>query len=156
MLTINTEHDPYVDFSSYKTFNWMPEKSAPRNPLLVKRLKFVVENELEAKGIQPADEPEILISYYGHREDLTSQYQVESTNFWGNYGNLYGGSAYRTFDTVTIKYTEGSLVLDLVDAKTRQLIWQARIEGIVDDADPGRQLEKALKKAFKGFPPSAR
>ena len=45
------------------------------------------------------------------------------------------------------------MVIDFVDSESKQLIWQATVQGVVDEQDPVGQLDKAVMKALKQFPP---
>ena len=54
-------------------------------------------------------------------------------------------------------YKEGTLVVDLYDAKTKQLIWRGSAEDTVsnDAAKNEKNLDKSVVKMFKKFPPRA-
>jgi hypothetical protein len=52
---------------------------------------------------------------------------------------------------------EGTLVVDIYDAKTQQLIWRGSAEDALSDkeAKNEKSLDKGVAKMFKGFPPRA-
>jgi hypothetical protein len=52
-------------------------------------------------------------------------------------------------------YKEGTLVLDLYDAKTKQLIWRGSAEDTLSDKAEKNEknLDKAMQKLLKNFPP---
>ncbi len=180
-LAVSTNHDPYAQFSDYKTFDWMDESELgkddapnPQRELLVRQLQFVMERELKAKGVhKQTKKPDILIGYYGHKEDRSSSIETERANFWGardrydyydrtgqDLGNLYvptapvnRGGYTRTYETQTVEYSQGTLVIDFFDAQSKQIIWSATLEGILDKQDLSKQLEKGLVDAIKNFPP---
>jgi hypothetical protein len=54
-------------------------------------------------------------------------------------------------------YKEGTLLVDLYDAKTKQLIWRGSAEDTVsNNADKNeKNLNKGVAKMFKKFPPQA-
>jgi hypothetical protein len=54
-------------------------------------------------------------------------------------------------------YREGTLVVDLYDAKTKQLIWRGSAEDTVsnDAAKNEKNMDKSDVKMFKKFPPQA-
>jgi hypothetical protein len=53
-------------------------------------------------------------------------------------------------------YKAGTLVIDMYDAKTRQLLWRGSAEGTLSDkpAKNENKLDKAVAKMFKDFPPT--
>jgi hypothetical protein len=55
-------------------------------------------------------------------------------------------------------YKEGTLVVDMYDAKTKQLLWRGSAEGTLSNkADKNEtKLEKAVAKMFKDFPLGSR
>lgn len=74
---------------------------------------------------------------------------------WGRFG--WGMPYYPGFYGSNYSYsstsTDGTLVLDLVDAKSGRIIWQKAISG--DVTNPNRldkQIDKGVKKLMKDFP----
>jgi hypothetical protein len=60
--------------------------------------------------------------------------------------------------TVTTQtYKEGTLVIDMYDAKTKRLIWRGAVEGTLSDRAGKNEenLNKAVAKMFKDFPPGS-
>jgi hypothetical protein len=54
-----------------------------------------------------------------------------------------------------MQYTEGTLNIDLVDAKRRQLVWEGVVAGVVTPdklADPRPAVDAAVKAAMAKFP----
>jgi len=75
---------------------------------------------------------------------------------WGYYGGWGGGMG--TAQTRVNTYVEGTMVIDLFDAKTKKLVWR----GIGTDSvssDPKKnadKIQKAAEKMFKKkFPPGS-
>ncbi|MEH6471873.1 MAG: DUF4136 domain-containing protein [Halopseudomonas sp.] len=165
-LSVSTQSDPYTDFNQYQSFDWLPEKepkAAGNGNLLEKQLRFAIERELQSKGIvQRSGNADFLISYYSSNQQKSSSQVVENASYWGDRGryshydnrHLGGGGYSRSLETLTVEYKEGTLVLDFVDADSKQLIWQATVQGIIDEQDPAGQLDEAVIKALQQFPPS--
>jgi hypothetical protein len=66
---------------------------------------------------------------------------------YGGYGYYGGGYPYSSTNT------DGTLILDLVDAKTGAIIWQRAISGDVSNPNKlDRQINKGVKKLMKNFP----
>ena len=90
----------------------------------------------------------------------TTQTQRQLQTFYSGFG---GGWRWRGFGgmgestTTEQDYKEGTLVVDLYDAKTKQLIWRGSAESMLSDkADKNeKNLDKGVAKMFKKFPPSS-
>jgi len=76
---------------------------------------------------------------------------------WGGrgYGGMWDGSVQGQSSTIPI----GTLVVDLYDPASKQLIWRGDATKTIDiKKDPNknyRNLQKALTKLFKNYPPQA-
>jgi hypothetical protein len=153
-----SDHDPNADFSSYKTYGWLQRENSIDDQLpdfLRIRLQRVTEDVLAEKGLEPAPAPpqtDLLLTYYFSAEQ---QFQIDYTpyspyNAWGyGYWGGYGGGI-----TSVRQYAEGTLVLDIVDARTHQLVWMGSITKDIQSVNPpGDRIEKAIRKLLKDFPP---
>jgi hypothetical protein len=71
------------------------------------------------------------------------------------HGRYYGWGAPSSVDVY--QYKEGTLIVDVVDAKTKQLVWRGFATGTVDpDAKPEqreRKLNDAIAQMMAQFPP---
>lgn len=153
-----SDHDPNADFSSFKTYGWLDREDSIEAQLpdhLRMRLRRVTEEVLAEKGLEPAPAPpqtDLLLTYhFGASEEFQvnympySPYRTWGYGYWGGYGAGY--SEIR-------KYTEGTLVLDIVDARTHQLVWFGSISKEVRSTNPpGKRIQKAVTKLLKDFPP---
>jgi len=153
-----SDHDENVDFSAYSTFAWLSREGSADAELpehLRIRLQRVTEEVLTAKGFEPSPAPpqtDLLLTYYlGLEKDLRIDWVVYgATSPWG-YGS-WGGYGYGYAQAR--EYAEGTLVLDIVDARSRQLVWTGRMEKTIRSADPpGDQVERTVKKLLADFPP---
>jgi len=79
---------------------------------------------------------------------------------WGGWGGGWGGleSGSVTGQTSTIPI--GTLVVDLYDPARKQLVWRGDASKTIDikkDADKNyRNLQKAMAKLFRNYPPQAK
>ena len=77
----------------------------------------------------------------------------------GGYGYRYGGmGGMGTASTTVSEYTVGTLVVDMFDAKTKNLVFRGTAEDEISDKPEknAKKLDKASEKLFKNFPPTAR
>ncbi len=150
------DYDPAANFSRYKTYRFAAaaapkDASAPvTDPIIDRRVKQALEKALAAKGRRQAQggQADFWVSFVL----VIERYVVPE--YYGYYGPyMYGwASVYpRTFE-------EGVLVVDILDAGTRKLVWR----GSVSDALGSRRspearqaaLDKAAAKLLKRFPPA--
>jgi hypothetical protein len=155
---VNFDYDHAVDFASYSTYAWMERDNSVEGQLpehLLIRLRRVTEDVLADKGFEPAPAPpqtDLLLTYYfsGKEELQINQVAYSPYSPWG-YGYWPG---FNYGYTEVRSYTKGTLVLDIVDARTHKLVWMGVLEKEIQSADPpGQRIEKSITKLLKNFPP---
>jgi hypothetical protein len=72
---------------------------------------------------------------------------------WGGFGGMQDGS----INISEQDYQVGTLIIDMYDAKTKQLLWRGSAEGTLSDkaSKNENKLDKAAAKMFKDFPPGS-
>jgi Domain of unknown function (DUF4136) len=152
---VKTDFDHQANFSQYKTYSWQEIK--PANSLWDARIKSAVDAQLAAKGWTQVDSGgDVAIVAI-----KTSQTERTLQTFYDGMG---GGWRWRGFGgfgestTTEQDYKEGTLVVDLYDAKTKQLIWRGSAEDTVSNKPEKNEknLNKGVAKMFKKFPPQAK
>jgi len=149
---VQTDFDHRANFSRYKTYSWQEVKAS--NSLWDDRIKDAVNAQLAAKGWTQVDNGAdvAIVAIKTTRTEKTLQ------TF---YDGLGGGWRWRGFGgfgestTTEQDYKEGTLVVDMYDASTKQLIWRASAEDMLSDKAEKNEknLEKGVAKMFKSFPP---
>ena len=146
---IEKDYDHSKNFSDYKTFTWLrPPHLA--DPLMDSRLQDAINKELTSKGwTQVSQGADIGIVANG-----ATQQQHSLTTFYDGFGGWRWrglGTATTTVDT----YTVGTLVVDLFDTKTKELVWRGTASDTLSDKPEKNtdKLNKAVEKLFKDFPP---
>src|SRR5579864_3737726 len=115
---VKTDYDRSADFSRYKTYSW--EKVQTQDPLWVDRIKEAVNSSLAAKGFTAVDSGGdvaiIAMETTQNRQTLNTFYDGFGGGWrWRGFGGF--GDATTTTDT----YKVGTLVVDLFDAKDKNL-----------------------------------
>ena len=149
--TVNTDSDPSANFAGYRTYTWTAGTPSP-NPLGEQRIHAAVDQQLAAKGFSKVTEdPGVYIATHVVTHE---QQQLNVTGFDG--GPFFGGGLNATARVET--YTQGTLAVDMYDAKTKQLVWRGvGTDTASDKADKNTEkVDKALDKMFKQYPPEAK
>jgi hypothetical protein len=96
------------------------------NPELINdRVHRAVQRELTKKGlreVQPSENPDLVVRYWANSQ---VQVNVAATGNWrpnGPYLGTYWGFLYDTMSASSTR--EGMLVLDLIEAKNKDLAWR--------------------------------
>jgi Domain of unknown function (DUF4136) len=159
---VRTDYAHGTDFSKYKTYKWVKVSDNPDlNQLMDQRIKGAFEAELTKEGLtQVQDNPDLLIGYQAAVSHET-QLNTFSSDMGGpgyGYGARWGygwggGSSMSTTTSSTIR--NGTLVLDLMDPKAKQLIFRGvATDSLSDKPEKNiKKIEKSAKKIFEKYPP---
>lgn len=158
-IAVNTDFDPATDFGAYHTYRWVPEPQRAtgdvridRNPLLDRRVRAAVERHLTAKGFEKRESGEVdfLVAYHASLEG-----KMDVTTMDRYYGYRRRGVLVQ--ETMVREYDQGTLVLDIVDARTNELTWRGTAQAEVTGADTPEErtakIDKAVEKTLAAFPP---
>lgn len=149
---VSTNSMPGTDFSKYHTYRWVPiEGAATPNQILDAQIKGSIDSQLAAKGLTKTD---------GEKADLFIGYQVsiDQARQWNAYstGGLRWGGGMGSVTSSTISI--GTLVLDMYDPTTKQLVWTGRATKTLDPNNSQekkqKNLDKAMAKLLKNFLPA--
>jgi hypothetical protein len=146
-----------TDFTAYKTYQWVDiPADAVGDQLIEQSIRLAVGEQLAQKGLAEVKQNGDL--FVGYRVGVNLEKGVNLsggggpgfTGPWDSWGSLHG-------ETSTIPV--GMLMVDVYDATEKRLIWRGDVSKIIDlKRDPEknyRELQKALAKLFKNYPPGA-
>jgi Domain of unknown function (DUF4136) len=161
-VTVTTDYDRSASFGRYKSYSLAPPAQGQTlSPTSEAALRDALHRELASRGINEAP---------GGKADLTVARHVflekkVSVQQYTNWGYGYGGhwpygygyygmwtGAPRTYTDVR-QYTEGTMILDFVDTRTKKLVFRGTGQGVV--AGPESNAEKireAVAKIVANFP----
>jgi hypothetical protein len=149
---VKTNAMPGVDFSKFHTYKWVPIEGASHpNQIADEEIKQSIDSQLASKGLTKTD---------SDQADLFVGYQVavdqeKQWNAYGMGGGVWGGGGMATATQSTINI--GSLVLDMYDPSTKQLVWTGTATKAINPSSKQSKneehLNKAMAKLLKNFPP---
>lgn len=152
--TIRSNVDPAANFSGYRTFNFLENHSAgkPYDSMTTQYLKAAVTREMQARGLQAADAPDLLVVIHVQSKDKVSVSQVP-TGYYGYRAGAYGWGS--TVSTTVDNYTEGTLNVDVVERSTNKLVWEGIAVGRINNKardNPQPAIDTVVKQVFERYP----
>lgn len=159
-VSLNHDWDRDADFSSYQSYDWLSDPTAAigdarsaeeRNTLLDKRIRNAVDAELQKNGFfLNKENPDILVVYHVGIAD-----RVNVTDWGYRYGSHYWGYGGR--DITVHNYQEGTLIIDLIDARKDQLVYRTSATKTLETNPSPERVEKTIndvvRKMFQSYPP---
>ena len=155
---VHFDYDRSANFSAYKTYQWVNYQEAQvGDQLMDQEIKRAVDAQLAAKGLRRVESTGDLL--VGYQAAISQEKEFNSLGGWGGpglWGGPWGGGNTRV-TTSTIEV--GKLVIGLFDPATKQLVWRgaaSKTLNISKDPDKNyRNLEKAMAKLFRNYPPGS-
>jgi len=155
-MTVRADHDSQHDFSAYSTFAIFERQGKePRkpqmSPIVDRRIAATMASELEGKGFDSTSPrgADFLVTFYTAVRRRVVINRAGGWYGWGRWG-MRGGS------TWVNSYPEGTLVIDIIDRRDRQLVWRGVGEGAFTKMNPSDdKVAKKVAKIMSSFPPAS-
>jgi len=157
---IKTDFDKSASFSEFKTYAFKPGllMLAEGRDRVDDQMINAMRRELNAKGLTEVQEnPNLFVTYFGTLGAISTSGNLYAPGQLARYDwGIPQGWSGVTSDTVLT----GSLLIEVVNASSKQLLWRARIEGAVKNLNKpekqGPRINEFIQKAFKDFPPKGK
>ncbi|MGH2665667.1 DUF4136 domain-containing protein [Flavobacterium sp.] len=157
-VRVNSDYDKSVNFSQYKTYAFHKSgiDKAEISDLDKKRILKSIDAQLSAKGMTKSETPDLLVNIFTKERERIDVNQFNAG--WG-YGWGYGWNPYlwggRTYVSSS---TEGTLYIDLIDAKNKELIWEGMGTGYLtqDTHKKDERINEFVTKIIAEFPPQSK
>lgn len=156
---VTSDYDKNADFSKYKTYSiagWENDSDKILNEFDKKRITDALTSEFESRGMQLVESNgDAAITLYIVVDNKTSTTAYTSYN--GGMG-YRGGWGYGMGNTTTTysedDYREGTMVIDMYDEESKNLVWQGVMQTEVQENPQKREktIPKKMKKLMKQFP----
>lgn len=150
---VKTDCDRNVDFSKFRTYSW--ERVQTQDPLWIDRIKGAVNAALTAKGwSEVASGGDVSIIAM----EMAKNHQTLNTYYDGFGGGWRWGGGFGDETTTVDTYRVGTLVVDLFNTNTKQLIWRGSSSDTISN-NSGKNinnLDRGVKKMFDHFPPATK
>jgi hypothetical protein len=156
-VRVVTDYDKDAQFGTYSNFAFYKPgiDKAQISDLDKKRILRAIDTELSAKGMTKSEKADILVSIFTKERERINVYNNNFGYGWGwnpwYYGGYYGTSVSST--------TEGSLYIDLIDAKTNELVWQgvgsARLITSGNMEKKEKRIREIVREIIAKYPPGS-
>ncbi|MFN8628426.1 MAG: DUF4136 domain-containing protein [Candidatus Binatia bacterium] len=153
-VRIESEESPTARLYQYRTYRWVweptPEPSAQRTQADLRdwRVRTAVEAQLAERGYEKATGPraDFLIDYH-------TEYRPRTVSTFSEYLKYrdYGGTM-DISEVYVVGYEEAVLIVEIFDAKSRQLAWRASATTVVNPKDQQDRMAEAVRQIFLRFP----
>lgn len=160
-VRVMSDYDPETEFGAYRTYAWLPKTPEatghPRldSPMVQERVRRGIDRALGEKGYGLGGEKADFFVTYHLAVDRKLDVRTTDRSFYGRYG-------YRISipETTVQEYDEGSLIIDVVDAARKQVVWRGvgsgRLRGTSGTQDPvelQQRVYEVVDEVLAGFPP---
>ena len=149
MAGITSDFDHNVNFAHYKTYSWGKVQTA--NGLWDDRVKSAVASQLAAKGLtEVLSGGDVVVAA---RDAIHNQQQLNT--FYNGFGGRRFGGGIGMSTTTVDTYKVGTLLVELFDGHSKNLIWQATAnDTLSNNSDKNiKSLDKNVHKMFEHYPP---
>ncbi len=159
-VAVTAEYDRSANFAGLHTYAWRPGAQQgvgdPRfdSTLLDTRVRAAIDRVLASKRYQKATPGTAVDFLVGYHAVVRQKTTFETVNRW--YGYRVGVRAGWP-QTSVHDYDEGTLLIDIIDPATMDLLWRGTGTGVVDpQASPEkreRRINDAVDAILAHFPP---
>ncbi len=168
-LNVTYDYDKNVDFNQYKTYQfygWAKGSEKNINSLDRERVQDAFAKEFQKRGLTYVkDNGDLIVSLFFVTKEKTQT--TANTTGLGAYGGYYGGYygygphwgwgpgfTYSTTTYTQHDYKEGTLIVDVFDAKAKKLIWEGIATDVIKEKPEGREerIKHAVAKIMENYP----
>ena len=162
-VSVTTDYDHSAPFGSYKTYSLAPASTGQSlSPTTEAALRNSIRTQLAARGVTEATKGKgdlaIVRHVFTEKKVSVQQYDDWGYNYrgggwpyrYGHYGMWAG--APRTYTHVS-NYNEGTLILDVVDTRTKKLVFRGTGTAVIGSAaSNAEKVEQAVAKMVAALP----
>ncbi|WP_440053290.1 DUF4136 domain-containing protein [Pseudoalteromonas sp. T1lg65] len=160
--TPDWDYDRSVQFANYKSYAWSPDADLKNhgreyqvNDLMEKRIRNAISSEMAKQGftLTDANSADVLVNYHASVDT-----KLEEDEMHISYGARwnYWGLGWQTH-TTTREYEVGTIVVDMIDRNSNQLVWRGAKEGRLRNKQTPEQrtasINKTIAELLSNFPP---
>jgi len=154
----NSYFDKGYEYSTLRTWDFKAQRRICSDPIANNRIwgndiRTEIGKDLQRDGfeqVQKGQHPDFLVAFY---VGLKERYDVQLMDYgfpgWGPRRFRWGWPG--DVDVWQIPYTDSTLIVDIIDGQTNQLIWRGYDTNTIDMKKPDKRLDKAVDSLVKRF-----
>jgi hypothetical protein len=148
------DYDRTVDFSTYHTYSWQ-DGTLAMHERVQETIEQAIDGQLGAKGLarQTSDGDLLIVAHASMARDTGVPADRTGGGDWPGWDDR-GGS--RDGPGEVSEIPAGTLIVDIVDAETRKLVWRGIASGAIKPSgeQTSKKIDKKIAKLFSRFPPT--
>jgi len=170
-VRVLSDYDRDANFGTYKSYAFYKTgiDKAQVSDLDKKRILRAIEAEMSSRGFVKSENPDLLVAIFTKEKEEVDIFNNNLGWGWGGWGWGpgfgwgwgpgwgWGGAGWGGSQVST--RTEGSLYIDLVDAKSRELVWQGKGVGNLGNISNVEKKEERIREfvseILTQYPPNA-
>jgi len=172
--TVDAQKTTQKDLSSYQTFAYLPNSNAElpgkayNDENVNNAIIAVVNDQMRDSGYNlDRDKPDLLV-LMSIKTDIekevsrdpvyaTYPYSVNTTSVSPYYNNYYyrGYNTYSGvvgYDRNVNRYEEGTVIIDLIDRESKEVVWTAVSTDAIYDQSTTSKVQEMVKAVFEEYP----
>lgn len=169
---VSTEELADVDFSEFDSFAYLPgieNDTSEYRTIFEDRVVQEVNHQMESRGYHlDPDDPDLLVlvkTMFDQEDRLERRPVARTYNYYtpGFYTTRPLGPVYYTnYNAIPrvsgysgiqeVEYTEGTFVVDIIDAANRQIIWRGWSQTPVDRENLASSINAYINNIFEEYP----
>ena len=157
-VRVFSDYDTAIDFKDYTTYAFFKPgiDEVEISDLDKKRILKAIEVELDEKQLTKSETPDLLINLAV--KSSNDVYINQNNGFGYGYGfGFWNGWGLPNNNIATVSsQTNGMLFIDLIDTKTKQLVWQGKGKGYISEYSKKRdeRIQYFVTEILKNYPPN--
>ena len=159
---VASQADPSADFSRYRSFAFFSPLALEQHgytTITSNRIRASVRTQMEARGyVFDEANPDLWVNLNAYLQDktqVTTMPEVDYDYYYSYRARSYVAVPYWRDRTDVRQYTEGTLNVDVVDARQKRLVWEGVAVGTVGRMKPeqrGERIDAAVAAIFADYP----
>ncbi len=159
---VASQADPSADFSRYRSFAFFSPLALEQHgytTITSNRIRAAVRTQMESRGyVFDEANPDLWVNLNAYLQDktqVTTMPEVDYDYYYSYRARSYVAVPYWRDRTDVRQYTEGTLNVDVVDARRKQLVWEGVAVGTVSRMKPeqrGERIDAAVAAIFATYP----
>lgn len=171
-VEVTTDYDQSTNFNQYQTFRFYQDQPSEtrevpvnHNPLLDRYLRNAISQTLTNQGLRfDTSNPDLKVAYDIAVNTVTEANPDQSDapgfghsySYWHGYHYDYGFNRFPVSYREISQYREGTVMIDLIDPDTNELVWRGVGEAAIDMTGgiDQERIDKIVSNILKKYPPA--